>query len=66
MEDTIQNTLVRLVNPPSWSEKAKIQVGKLRDVEKLLHLQGEAEITQNELADLENRKIMANLGEKGK
>ena len=38
---------------------------KLRDVERLYHLDDEAEIAQKELADLGNRKIVANLGEKG-
>ena len=41
---------------------AKYQWWELRDVEKTPHLEGEAEITQNELEDSENRKIAANLG----
>ena len=40
----------------------KIPVVKLRDVEKLFHVDDEAEITQNELTDSANRKIVANLG----
>ena len=38
----------------------------MRGVGELFHPEGEAEITQNELADLANQKIVANLGEKGK
>ena len=65
MKDTIRNTSARIVNALSGSEMGKIPVVKLRDVEKLFHLKGEAEITQNELGDLENRKIVANLGGRG-
>ena len=42
--------------------KGGIPAAKLRGVGKLPHLKVEAEITQKELADLENRKILANLG----
>ena len=42
----------------------EIPVGELRDVGKLFHLEDESEITQNELVDLGNRKIVANLGGK--
>ena len=45
---------------------AKLEVGKLRDVEGLFHMGDEKEIAQKELADLENRKIAADLGEKEK
>ena len=44
----------------------KIPAGKLLGVGKLFHLEDLAEITQNELADLENRKFVGNLGEKEK
>ena len=59
MGNTIQNTFVRAVNVLSGSEIGKISAVGLRDVEKLYHLEGEAEITQKELTDLRNRKIAA-------
>ena len=64
MVDTIQNTFARLASALPGSEMGKIQMGELRDVERLFHLEDEAEITQNELADLANREIAENLGEK--
>ena len=44
----------------------EIAAWKVRDVEKLYHLEDEAGITQKELADLENRKIVAKKEERGK
>ena len=41
---------------------AKIDTAKLRDVERLLHLEGEVEIAQKELHDLENSKNAGDLG----
>ena len=61
-KETIQNTFARIVNVPSGSGMGKIPVGKLMDVERLYHLEDEAGITQNELADLANREIVGNLG----
>ena len=46
-----------MVSALSGIEMYKISAGELRDVGKLYHLEDEAEITQKELADLENRKI---------
>ena len=44
----------------------KISAVWLRGVERLFHLDGESGITQNELANLQNRKIAANMEEKEK
>ena len=59
MGNTIKNTFVRAVNVLSGIEMVRISTGELRDVGKLYHLEDEAEITQNEMADLGNRKISA-------
>ena len=66
MGDSSRNTFARMANALSGSEGSKLEVGKLRDVERLPHLEDEQEIAQNELTGLENRKIVADLGGGGK
>ena len=66
MGNTIQNTSVRIVSVLSGTEMDKISEVGLRDVDGLFHLVGESEITQNELTNLGNRKIVANMEEKEK
>ena len=51
---------------PFMGEMGKISAVGLRDVEKLYHMEDEAEITQKELAYLEKRKIAAKKEERGK
>ena len=57
VKDTIRNTSARMANALSGSEGAKIDTVKLRDVERLLHLEGGTEIAQKELGDFRNSKM---------
>ena len=55
-----------MANALSGSEGGEIDTAKLRDVERLIHLEDEVEIKQKELGDLEHIEIVDDLSKKEK
>ena len=59
IENVIQNTFTRMINLLSGREIEKVDVWKLRDIEKLYNLEEEAEISDKDIMELDTQKEVA-------
>ena len=66
VKDSILNNFASVANALSGSEGVKLEVGKLRDVERLFHLEAQKKSHRKSWEIWGNRKTAADLGEKEK